>query len=164
MFCLAQYIANHHAFLLKQVFLIIVFYYAAALHIMIAFFCVVLLQNSHWNLLCTYTCQTSYLRIFLFLLFSSSAPCTPPKRTAQLSFPSSVVWRQRTENQGETEVAKIQTNFKYLWVRKPSNISTRKLQRQLQGWFLALGIDILLPYPTGFFLSWEKVLHWLNMH
>lgn len=111
MFCLDQYIANHHAFLLKQVFLIIVFYYAAALHIMIAFFCVVLLQNSHWNLLCTYTCQTSYPSIFLFLLFSSSAPCTPPKRTAQLSFPSSLLFEgkeQRIRGKLKLQKSKLQ--------------------------------------------------------
>lgn len=40
-------------------------------------------------------CQISCCSIFLFLLFSSSAPCTPPERIAQLAFPSTLLLERR---------------------------------------------------------------------
>lgn len=77
MFCLVQYITNHSVFLLKQVFLLIVFYCTAALPIMISSF-VLYYGKAITEIHCVLiTCQISCTGILLFPLFSSSAPCTP---------------------------------------------------------------------------------------
>lgn len=96
MFCLVQFITNRGIFLLNQVFLIIVFCYAAALYIMISSFSVMLLQESLKSAV--------YIHLPGFVLQHSffvvppprpPAPCTAPEIITLLPFPSILVFQGR---------------------------------------------------------------------
>lgn len=97
MFCLVQFITNRGVFLLNQVFLIIVFCYAAALYIMITSFSVMLLQESLKSAvyihLPGFVLQHSFFVVLP--LPRPPSPCTAPEIIMLLPFPSILVFQGR---------------------------------------------------------------------
>lgn len=108
------------------------------------------------------TCQISCTSIFLFLFFSSSAPCTPPKGLhGLLSHLRRCVKGESVEsgrNRSSINPVKLEmfvgkAAFVHIRERTPNTLAR-----------VAAGIAWCLLYPTGVSLSCGTVSRWLNIY